>query len=511
MKKSILFKTGLLVILLILLGKVLAFGKDIVVSAYFGASTETDALFMALNITAVLFFAFYSTISLVFLPLYNEQKIRHGIKSTYLFSSQIINLYLLVTLVVSALVVVFAEQIVSIVDFSSDPVRRDLTIDLLRIMCFSFTFTVFIGFMTSVQLCNDHYIAPHLAPVISNFIVLIAVVLFSTQYGIYIVAIAGVIAWIIQIPFHLWVLRSNFKYKFKISFSGDGIKKMGFLFFPAFLGVFVDQLNIMVDTMLASDLTEGSISALNYASRLVSFSSGIFVLAIMSIMYPIFSKLSIANEKAKLDDAIRTSLRLLLLVLTPVTAVIFIFSNQIVSVIFERGAFDANSTSITASVFFFYGLGVVFIGFRELFNKVFYALKDTKTPLYISIVSVGLNIVFSLVLVEQMGVQGLALASSIALSCYVVIQLLVLYKRIGTEFLEGVPFFILKLFSSMILMVLLMYLYTTVVAFNHDFLLLAIGALLGVIVYVAFLFIFQIDEVLTLYTKIKRKTSSYIN
>jgi len=494
MKKRTLLSTGLFIILMIIFGKVIAFGKDIVISAFFGASMDTDAFFIALNITSILFIAFYSTVSLVFLPLYNEEKIKHGFQTSNLFSSNIINLYLLISLIIMILGIYFAPEMVNLINSSSNFENISLTISLLRIMTLSFVFSIFISFMTSIQLSNEQYMAPHLVPIINNFIVVIAIMVFAPKYGIYVPAIAGVIAWMIQAPLHKWIVRKHFKYTFHLNLKDESIKKMGLLFCPAFLGIFIDQTNIMVDTILASGLQEGSVSALNYSNRLISFASGIFVMAIMSIMYPIFSKYIVNDEQNKLNQSIQTSIRLLLLVMLPITAIIFIYNHEIVSIVFQRGKFDESATEITSSVFFFYSIGIIFLGLRELFNKVFYAQKNAKIPLLISFMAVSINIILSIILVKSMGVEGLALASSISLAIYVLLQVIILNHKIGKDFYSGIFIFLIKNIIAGSLSLYTMWNYRKYSYFNNVYLDFFTGSFLGIICFFLILLLLKNEE-----------------
>lgn len=494
MEKRTLFTTGFFIMLMIIFGKLIAFGKDIVISSFFGASSDTDAFFIALNITSILFVAFYSTVSLVFLPLYNEEKIKHGFQAANLFSSNIINLYMLISLFIMMFSIYFAPEIVILVNSSSNPENIELTVTLLRIMTFSLIFTIFISFMSSIQLSNKLYLAPHLAPIINNLIVVVAIIFFAPKYGIYVPAIAGVVAWMIQAPLHKWIVKKNFNYTFQLNLKDKNIKKMGLLFFPAFLGIFIDQTNIIVDTILASGLQEGSVSALNYSNRLISFASGIFVMAIMSIMYPMFSKYIINGEQAKLNQSIQTSIRLLLLVMFPITAIVFVYNHEIVSIVFQRGKFDESATQVTSSVFLFYSIGIIFLGLRELFNKVFYAQKNTKIPLLISFIAVSTNILLSIILVKSMGVEGLALASSISLAIYVLLQVIILNHKIGKDFYNGIFIFLTKSIIAVSLSLYTMWIYKKHSYFNNLYLDFFAGSLLGIICFLLLLLLLKNEE-----------------
>lgn len=501
MKQNSIFKTGIFIMLLIITGKLVAFGKDILVSSFFGATMETDALFMAFNITSIIFVAFYSTVSLVFLPLYNEQRLKHSLNDTNLFTSNVITVYLFITLCIMALSIIFAPEIISLINTSTNIESVSLTVTLLRIMTLSFLFTVFVSFITSIQLSNEQYMAPHFMPIISGLIVMISIVVFAPKYGIYVPAVAGVFALIVQAPLYRWLARKNFSYCFYLNLKDKNLKKMGFLFLPSFLGISIDQVNIMVDTILASGLQEGSISALNYSNRLISFSSGIFVMAIMSIMYPLFSKYVVNDEHERLSKAIQKSMRILLLGMIPITAIILIYSKEIVSIVFQRGKFDVLATETTAFVFLFYGLGVIFLALRELFNKVFYAQKNTKTPLLISFIAVCVNIILSMIFVKNMGVEGLALASSISLMVYVMLQVAILRSKIGKEFHHDIISYIGKLIFAIFLASYVMYIYKKY-TYTNLYISFIGGVSIGIIIYITILFLLKNEDILNIYKEI---------
>ena len=510
MKKNSIFKTSIFIMSLIIIGKLLAFSKDIVISSFFGASMETDALFIAFNATSIIFVAFYSTISLVFLPLYNEQKLKSNPHDTNLFTSNAITVYLFITLCIMTLSIIFAPEIVSLINTSTNTESISLTVKLLRIMTISFLSTIFISFITSIQLSNEQYLAPHFMPIISSLIVIISTIVFASKYGIYVPAVAGVFAWVVQTPLYSWLVRKNFRYSFYLNLKDENLKKMGFLFLPAFLGISIDQANIMVDTILASGLQEGSVSAINYSNRLISFSSGIFVMAIMSIMYPVFSKYVAINEIEKLNKAIQRSMRILLLVMVPITAIIIVYNQEIVSIVFQRGKFDVSATTTTASVFFFYGLGIVFLALRELFNKVFYAQKNTKTPLFISFIAVSTNIALSIILVKNMGVEGLALASSISLVVYVILQVIILRSKIGKDFYHKIGIYMSKILFAASLASFFMIKFKIFAYFDNKYILFLNGIFIGILIYIIVLFIIKNDDIIELYTKLKIKLQKRI-
>jgi len=428
--KPTLLKSGIFIIALILLGKILALVKDVVISAYFGTGQEIDAYFMAMNTNTVLFIAFWSTITIVFLPLYSEALIRNGKKSASDYASKTLNIFSVISIVLMVLIILFAPQILDAIDLSEEVARREIAIVCLRMMTLSFLFSTVTTFLTSMQLTHNQYFFVHLVPIINNFVVILAAIFLSGTYGVYSIVIAGVLAWVIQLPLHLFAVRTYFSYIPKISLPKEDLKRLGFLIAPAFLGLLVDQLNLLVNTVLVSGLDLGSISALNYANKLVTLASGTFIVAIMTMMFPLFSKNAAENNMPALNQSISSGVRLIFLIMVPITLVTLFFHQDIVQIVFQRGAFDAEATALTSPILFYFSLGLIFLGLREVFNKAFYAMKITTIPLYISLVSVAVNIPLSIWLVGEMQANGLALATSLSLSLYAFLQVILLRRQL---------------------------------------------------------------------------------
>lgn len=496
---------GLIIVVLIIIGKILSFGKDIVISSYFGASSDTDAFFVATNITSILFIAFYSTISAVFLPLYNEIYIKNNVSITNNFTSNIMNIYLIIALLINIFSAIYAPEIVQLVATNFGENSKSLAADLVRIMSFSFMFSTYISFMTTIQYSHQEYLPTHFIPIINNFFVTIALILFSSKFGIYTAAVAGIVAWFIQVPMHRKLVGNKFSYKLYISCKDKNFLKMVILFIPAFLSVFVNQMNIMVDTALASSLEIGNISSLNFANRLANFASGIFIMAVISIMYPIFSKHIVKNEYTSLHQSLNKVIRILILLINPILGIIFVYHYEIVSIVFERGKFNASATKTTSLIFVYYAIGILFLALRELFNKVYYAKQDTKTPLIISSVSVAINIFLSIVLMKYMAANGLALATSISLFFCIVIQLILLYRKIGNEFLTGLFSLLIQSFFITGVMFIIIYFFKLNFTIGNIHIEFISGSIIGLSSYIGLLFFFKNKELCHLQMLISQK------
>ena len=177
---------------------------------------------------------------------------------------------------------------------------------------------------------------------------------------------------------------------------------MSWLIGPVLIGVAVNQINTMVDRTLASTLVEGSISALNYANKLNGFVMALFITSVGAVIYPMLSKLSSEDNKEKFISSVVQSINSVILLVIPISIGAIVLATPIVKLLFQRGEFDARATSMTAIALIMYSIGMVAFGLRDIIGKVFYALKDTKTPMINGAIAMIMNIVLNIILVKYL-------------------------------------------------------------------------------------------------------------
>lgn len=450
------FKASIYVFLLIFLGKLFALLKDVALSLFYGISWEADAFFIANGVPVLMFSAFYTSISLVFIPVFISIKNKHGINAAYFFSNSFINVYLIIACILSCLAIYFSSNIIDLISPGISSETRELSIDLAQIFSTSFLFTAVVSVLISMQHANKVFIGSQLVPVINNLFVIAAIIFLSKNLGLEIVAIVAVLAWVVQIPIQKHFVGLGFTYKPCFVFESVNFRYFLLLFVPAFLGTLLDQANILVDIYLASSLEAGTVSAINYASRLMMAISLLFPMVVSTIMYPYFSDYVAQNKIQKLNISIEKSLKISLLLSTPLLIIVLLFSEELVKFVFERGSFDSEAAFLTGNIFFMYSFAIIFLAIRELLKKVYYAMHKPKIVLYINGFSILLNIALSFILVEVLGAKGIALATSISVLVHVTIQFYVLKRIIGSRFFRKMNKFFIKLsFSSAIMLIVL--------------------------------------------------------
>jgi putative peptidoglycan lipid II flippase len=209
------------------------------------------------------------------------------------------------------------------------------------------------------------------------------------------------------------------------------LRRIGLLMIPAVFGSAVYQVNQFTGTLLASFLAEGSVSWLYYADRLVQFPLGVFAIAVSTAALPSLSTQAARREADRFGETLAHSLRMVFFVTLPSMAGLIVLGSPIIRVFFQRGAFDAQTTAMTAQALFFYTVGLwAFSGIRVMVSA-FYALQDTRTPVKIAVAAVITNIGLSLILMQPLRHGGLALALSAASSLQFFLLILFLKRKVA--------------------------------------------------------------------------------
>jgi putative peptidoglycan lipid II flippase len=420
-----------------MLSRIFGFLRDMVVAAFFGAGLATDAFFVAFRIPNLLRRLLgEGSLTVSFVPVFTEY-LNKKTKAEALELAQIaFTILSIILVVVSILGVVLSPFIVAVMapGFMRVPEQYELTVFLNRMM-FPYIF-----FISLVALCMGilnalrHFAAPALSPVILNIAMIVAALTLRDFFAEPIVALAvGVmIGGILQLAMQWPVLvRMGVRLKFVFNLTHPGIRKIGLLMMPAVFGAAIYQINIFIGTLLASFLPRGSVSYLYYADRIVELPLGVFAIAVGTATLPSFSDQVSRGNFEEFKKTLAFSMRLILFITIPAMIALIALREPIISVLFQRGHFDATSTALTAQALFYYAVGLWAFSVIRVIISAFFALQDTKTPMKAAIVALVVNVVFSLLLMFPLKHGGLALATSIASAVNVILLTLILKRKIG--------------------------------------------------------------------------------
>ena len=441
-----------------LLSRIFGFLRDVVIAGYFGAGLGSDAFFVAFRIPNLLRRLFAEgSLSIAFIPVFTEYLTNKGKDEAFKLAESAILLLSIILTILVLFGILLSPLIIRIIapGFVGSPEKLSLTITLTRIM---FPYIFFIGM---VALCMGilnvlgHFAAPALAPVFLNLAMIGGVFFISPHLsepitGLAIgVIIGGVLQLLLQIPF---IIRKGVFFWKKTRIYHVGLKKVGLLMLPTVFGAAVYQINILVGTLLASLLPEGSVSYLYYADRLVQFPLGIFAVATATAVLPSLSRQAAAEDLAGVRETFVHAMNLVFFITIPSMVGLIILREPIISLLFKRGAFDAETTRLTAVALLYYGMGLWAFSAVRIVVSTFYALQDTKTPVRMAVVSVIANIVLAVLLMGPLGHGAIALSTSLASMLNLALLIRALRVTLGSLELKNIKESVCKTLVSSAMM-----------------------------------------------------------
>lgn len=429
-------KTVSFMMLITLLGKILGMVREQLLAANYGTDMQAAAFLLASRIPRTFFdVIFASAISASFIPVFVEYLQKKGREEAFALANRFITMISTVTILMMLLGMVFAKPLTLLIAPGYDVDTVTLCVGLLRMLFPTMLFTAvafsFVGILQSL----DEFNVPAALSVVSNGVLIVYYIFFNEKFGILGLTVAFLVGWamqaIIQLP-SLW--KKGYSYRPDFHFQDAGLKKIGRLMLPVMVSTWIQPINFMVNTRFASQLAEGNlksgelgVSALEYANNLYTIIVGVFVLAIANMVFPKFSRMT--ENKREFGLAVRGTLKAMLFLLIPMTVGLMALAQPVVTLIYQRGAFDETAAQLTASALFFFAVGMVGYGVQNILSRAFYANQDGKTPFYSGLVSIVINALLCWLLLKPMGIGGLALSAAVSSTAAAAVLLIPAVKQ----------------------------------------------------------------------------------
>ncbi|WP_027369616.1 murein biosynthesis integral membrane protein MurJ [Desulfovermiculus halophilus] len=423
-----------------LLSRILGFVRDLIVAFALGAGPLADAFFVAFRLPNLLRRLFAEgSLTMAFVPVFTRIRHDQGMDEAQRMARSTLFWLVLILGGITAAALIWARPLTLIVapGFAQDPAVLDSAVHLVRI-CFPYIlFISAVALSMGVLNSMGHFLAPALAPCFLNLSMILAS-LIGVWAGLSVpvclawgVLAAGVVQWLIQLPA---LHARGIVWRGEWSPSHPGVRRVGRLMLPTVFGAAVYQLNVVLNTVLASFLVQGSISYLYYADRLVQFPLGVFGLAVSTAALPSLSSLLAREQRVEFVRTLQTTVNLLLFISLPAAAGLIGLSLPMVDVLFGRGAFDPGAVQATSAALIGYSLGLpAFCAVRSLVSAL-YALEDTRSPVWAAVVSLGINLGLGLLLMQFIAHVGLAVAVSLASWANVLLLGRALNRHVGRWF-----------------------------------------------------------------------------
>jgi putative peptidoglycan lipid II flippase len=407
--------------------------RSVIIAQAFGTRPELDAYWVAFRLPDLVFQLLAgATLASAFIPTFAGVRTRHGEEAAWRLASSVLNLVLAATIVFALIAFLLTPKLVPLLapglgeETGQQTQLQGLAIDLTRVMLVSPVLFAVSGMFMGILNARRHFLTPALAPMFYNLSIIVAALV---SHDVHALAIAVVVGAALHLAVQLPDLHfAGMAYRFVAEWRDRAVREVGTLMAPRVLGLAATQINFyFIGIFFASSLATGAISSLSFAWLIVMTPLGIIGMAISTAAFP-----TLAEQAARGDEALaatlRGALRLIIFLSLPAGVGLALLAKPLVVVLLQRGAFDVQSSDVTAQALLFYAPALFAHSGIEIGSRGFYAMGDTKTPVGFAVLSMLINLTLAALLVGPLEVRGLALALSLA-TCVEFLTLLVALSR----------------------------------------------------------------------------------
>ena len=415
-----LLKSSLLVGVMTMMSRVLGLVRDVVIAGYFGSTASADAFFVAFKIPNFLRRLFAEgAFSQAFVPVLSEYRTKRPFDEVRHLVSRVSGTLAGTLLMVTVVCMLAAPLLIRVFapGFHDDPVKLALAGEMLRIT-FPYLFLISMtGLAGAVLNSYSRFAVPAFTPVLLNLSLIGATFYLTPWFGQPVIAlawgvvIAGVSQLLLQLPF---LLKIRLLPMPRWDHKHEGVRRIMKLMVPALFGVSVSQINLLLDTVLASFLQTGSVSWLYYSDRLSELPLGVFGIAIATVILPSLSRKYASDSEGLFSQTLDWAIRLVLLIGIPAGVALFVLSEPLISTLFHYGEMTDRDVLMASMSLQAYSVGLVAFMLIKVLAPGYFARQDTKTPVRIAIKAMVANMIFNLILVFPLQHAGLALATTLS-------------------------------------------------------------------------------------------------
>jgi len=485
--------------------RILGYVRDLLQAFFLGTSDSADAFTIAFTIPNLFRrLTGEGAMTAGFVPTFTEIKGQGERRELWRFGNLFFWDLALVMALATVLGILFAPGLVKFIahGFKATEGKWTLTIAMTRVM-FPYLFLISLAALASAILNSfRRFFVPASTPILFNLAVIAAAALLargsSEPARVFCLGVlaGGVLQVAVQVPF-LW--REGMRFTFGLSFKHSAVRRVGALLVPGILGAGVYQVNFALSRMIASSLERGSTAALYYSSRIEELTLGLFSIALSVALLPALSEHAAARDTPEIKKTLGFSLRLTSFVTFPAAAGLVVLSRPIIRVLFERGMFNRESTTMSGACLLFFAMGLPFVSGVKMVAPAFFSLKDTRSPVIVGVFVMALNVCLSFALMGKLRVGGLALALSLSQVVNFAALFIWLEKKIGIMARKAIAATAVKTLAASALMAGALLALRPVIdvpaaPFSRQAAGLAVAIVLGIAIYVSFLWLISPSE-----------------
>jgi len=395
-----------------LASSLLGFAREVVNARYYGTQMEMDSFLAAATIPTILFGVFNGALVSALVPVFSEYVARGDEDDAWRLASTAFNGLLIALSVFAGLGWLLAPYYVPIIAQGFHGEQLAMTVEMTRWLMPTIVATSLAGVASAMLNAHHRFSASAVQGMALNVVTIAVVVVLVHRLGIFALVLGTLLGLFAQLLVQLPSVLRHGMYRFALDLHHPGLRKIGAMLGPIVVGSAAGQMAIFFDRHFASTLGAGSISGMNYATKLVGFPQQIFATAIATVIFPLLAaQFAIAN-RGGVRRSVVMGLRLVNLVTIPSVFGLVVLAHPIVSVLFQRGQFDASATALTSGLLPFSAVGLVGVAASIVLTRCGFACKETRWTVGISVFAVVLNVILSVTWLPTLGARGLLLANS---------------------------------------------------------------------------------------------------
>lgn len=477
--------------------KASGFLRELVFSYFLGTSEIKDIYVITTSIPMLLFGFIFNAIGSSFIPIYNKVSNEKGKNEGDKFTSNVANSVLIIGLILIFMAFIFAKPLVKLLASGWSGETLTYAVNFTRITLFSIIATSFFAPFGSYLITKDEFINSSLNGLILNIVFIASAFIAYYLNNWFILAYGFVIASFLQFIRYISGLKNvNFNYSMKINLNDPYLLEMLKLSIPILISIAANRLSSIVDKTIATTLFEsGGVSALDYADKTLSLVDGIVLASVITVVYPKFVKLVNKNNIKDFKNEVFSSIISTSIIVMPFMIGMFVLAKPAISILFERGAFDANSTILTSGALRYYSFSLLGLTLYSLITRALYSLQDTKTPAKMMLIQVAFDIPLNFILSHFIGLNGLALSSSIGVMVAGFYGLFLFNKKIGGFNIKKLLLSIAKISTCGIIMAPITYYSFKILSLKGQFLGFILSIVISLLAYSLLLNFTKLNEV----------------
>jgi putative peptidoglycan lipid II flippase len=431
---------------------ILGFAREVVYAKYFGASWQLDAFLAAQTVPTILFGVFNGALVSALVPIFSDYLATEREDEAWRLGSTLVIAVAALLSCAAALGAWLAPAYVPLVAHFP-PNRLAVTIEMTRWLMPTIVATSLSGIVAAMLNAHRKFAAAALQGVVLNVIVIACVSLGFAQYGVLSLVYGSILGFFAQLAVQLPAFFAMGKFRWTFDLKHPGLVRVFDMLGPIAIGSAAGQIAMFFDRYFASGLSEGSISGMNYAIKVVGFPQQIFVTAVATVIFPVFASQFALRNRNAMRRSIATGLSMVVFLTLPSAAGLIVLAEPIVRTLFERGAFTAEATQLCTSLLPYAAAGLVALAANVVLTRCTFACGQVRQTVAISVATVILNVILSVVWLPALGARGLLLANTVSQTLQTVALGFVAWRLLGGFDLMGVLRSVLKVLGCSAIMV----------------------------------------------------------